>query len=269
MASPPSPTAPRTRHVRGLMRDGWLPDQHGAWPMTLAPLLVGALIGGPAPLHLLLAATWLCAFCCFNAVELWAKRPARRRRGLLPALAVWTALSLVGGLALVAARPSVLSWAPAFAPMTALALWEVLRRRERALITRATSILASCLMAPVAHGLGAAPGEGARIWAATAVLAAYFLGTVPVVRSLLRGRDDPRWAAGAIAWHAACGAGVVWACASGLVSWWAGAAWAVLLLRAAATPAIRRRRGSMAPAVIGAAEALWCVGIVATLVAPV
>lgn len=257
----------RPSRLRALARDGWIPDQHGAWPMTVLPIVIGAALGGPTWEHLVLGFAWTTAFACFNAVEHWVKSPKRRRSAIIRAVVASGAVAAASGGAYLAFRPALVWWAVGFVPLVGVALWEVRAGRERSIPARLATITASSLMLPVAFSVSASggfPGSvPARVWVAAGVLGAQFAGTVPTVRSMVRGRGDRRWVIGSVLFHALCTATVVGLAAAGLISAWAVPVWVAMTVRAWAMPAwSERRTRPLAPKVIGPFEFVW-VGLLA------
>lgn len=264
------------RRTRTLARLGWLPDQHGAWPIALVPLFLGILDAGWTGTHALLIGAWICAFAWFSAFETWRRTAARRHRDIIWALVAWTVGSAAFGVPLLWSRPSALMWAPLFLPLVLVALWEIWRGYERAILTRITSICASSLMTPVASWYALEPASGLtdvqldRAWINGALVCLYFTGTVPFVRSLIRGRSDARWMWAAFAWHVIGAAAVAVAVARGTVSWMLALVWAGLIVRTLAMPAWQRHRvRPLPPLVIGLSEMAWCTVVTLALVWPV
>lgn len=280
-----SRTAPRRRPTfRRLVAQGWVPDQHGAWPMATVPIVVGGLASHLRWEHLLLLLAWVCGFLFFHVGGLWLASPRRAR--YVPALRTWTVGTAVLGGALLVLSPALSWWTPLFLPLVAVAVLEAARRRTRSMASRASTVLASTLTCAVAHDLGwgtvrgdgwwpwwdgaaTVPGSGwGHAWIVTAVLGAYFLGTVPHVRALIRGRGNPAWAVGSVAWHVLGLVGVVTAATVGGVSWWVVAVWAVVLLRAVLIPLDQSRRGPWPPKAIGLTEMAVCLAVAVTLLLP-
>ena len=253
------------------MRTGWVPDQHGAWAMTLSPLIIGIFWTAPTGRHALLAAAWLCAFLTFNSFEMWAKTSKKRRARTLPALLCYAAATAVLGLALVWLSPGLLWWTPIFAAPVLLTCLLVYRGRERDLATRGLSIATAVLILPVGAGLerasGAPSAQPHEAWTATAVLFLYFFGTVLFVRSMIRKRADAGAHRACIAWHAVTGALVV---GIGAIDGYprpvlAAVAWALLIARAVILPRMQSARGTLRPAILGLTEVAWCVILTAAL----
>ena len=248
-------------------RRAWTPNQHGAWPMTVLPIVIGAALGGPTWEHLVLGFAWTTAFACFNAVEHWVKSPKRRKSAIIRAVVASGAVAAASGGAYLAFRPALAWWAVGFVPLVGVALWEVRAGRERSILARLATIAASSLMLPVAFSVSASggfPGSvPARVWVAAGVLGAQFAGTVPTVRSMVRGRGDRRWVIGSVLFHALCTAAAVGLAAAGLISAWAVPVWVAMTVRAWAMPAWSERRARpLAPKTIGPLEFVW-VGLLA------
>lgn len=274
------------------MSRGWIQDQHGAWPMALLPIIVGSSLAGWRPIHGLLLVTWLAGFHLFNVCSLWAKvRKVPRRRGrYIPAMGVWAALTAACGVVVVALHPQILWWGVFFAPLIGVAVWEAWRKNERALAARASSIIASTLMLPVAvwiseaalvpSGASASSAmwlgsvaeswasfasslrfehvgvSGDAVWGVTGVLGAYFLATVPYVRSLIRGRNDRRWLVASVLFHLMVATVVtgVWVWGASFASLPLSVVWWLLTLRAAVVPWAQMKGVSIRPVHIGIGE---------------
>lgn len=195
---------------------GWVPREHGAWAMLVVPAVVGAVLTGATWRNALLLVTWLVAYLAFHATGLWLR--ASRRPRYWPPVRAYGVAVLVLGAALVASAPGLLRWAPAYAVLLATSLACSVRRADRSWLNDGVTVGAAMLMTVVAAGLGhdadptaaqlggtwVPPGAGdAAVWAATAVLAAYFFGTVPYVKTLLRERGNRAVLTFSIAYHAA------------------------------------------------------------------
>lgn len=243
--------------------------------MALIPLVLGILDAGWTGMHVLLVGAWICAFAWFNAFETWRRTTVRRRRGVVPALVVWSGGTAAFGVPLLWSRPSALMWAPLFLPLVLVALWKIWRRYERAILTRITSICASSLMTPVASWYALDPASGIadvqliHAWITGALVCLYFTGTVPFVRSLIRGRGDARWMWTAFVWHIIGAAAVAVAVARGSVSWTLALVWVGLIARTLAMPAWQRHRvRPLPPLIIGLSEMAWCALVALALVWP-
>lgn len=270
---------PKVRHqknprMRELQRNGWLSDQHGAWTMMAFPPLLGwALSFTFSWMVVLMLVAWAMAFQMFSAVCLWVKTPAKRRARIAPAVITYAVLAALPGATLLAMRPQLLWWAIAFAPLASSALYLVWKGRERSLGARAASILAGNIMGPVAFSLAIADGSPSAVtlhaWATCAAFGLHYIGTVPLVRSMIRGRKDPRWAIGSTLLHAVftlCAAVAWW---FGLLAIWPVLMWACLTARAWVMPTLNRRRARpFSPKLIGFSELGWSILLIVSLLIP-
>ncbi|MCL2465431.1 MAG: YwiC-like family protein [Micrococcales bacterium] len=188
---------------------GWVPREHGAWAMLVAPVVVGTLLATPSWRHGLLLVTWLVAYCAFAAAGLWL-RSGRRAGRYLPPLRFHLVTATVLGVALVVSAPGLLRWAPVFAVLGAASLAASSRRADRSWLNDGVTVLTACAMTVVSAGLRGGwgsswlpPGAGdGTAWVAGALLVGYFLGTVPYVKTLIRDRGSRRVLAVSIGYHA-------------------------------------------------------------------
>ena len=264
----------KSSRMRELQRKGWISDQHGAWTMmALPPLLGWALSLTFVWMVVLMLVAWAMAFQMFSAVCLWVKTPAKRRGRIVPAILTYSVLAAIPGITLLAMRPQLLWWAIVFAPLASSALFLVWKGRERSLGARAASILAGGIMGPVAFSLATADGSPAAVtphaWAACTVFTLHYVGTVPLVRSMIRGRKDPRWAMGAALFHACCTLGVTAAWWFGALSIWPALVWVCLTARAWVMPTLSRtRQRPLSPRLIGFTEIAWSALLFVVLLVP-
>ncbi|HEY0186622.1 MAG TPA: YwiC-like family protein [Cellulomonas sp.] len=254
--------APGGRRLRG-----WVPNQHGAWAMVLAPTIVGTLVAGPSGWHVLLLLAWVAAYCTYFSATRWL-RSARRRRYRTPVVGHAAATVLLG-LPLLLTHPALLRWAPVYAVLLAVSLRYAARRADRSWGNDLVTIAAAALMTVLAAGLAAPAPSGLlppgadlpAAWGATAILTAYLVGTVPYVKSMIRERGERRTLRLSAGYH---GALVLLAAVAWAAGWVAGAAGAVLVLVAAALAAravLLPRRGRVRPAAIGAGEVVATVAV--------
>ena len=243
-----------TRHAGPSRRraSGWVPDQHGAWAMLTLPVVAGVWLGGPGWVHLALGAFWLVGYLAFYAAGRWL-RSRRRRRELPPVLAYGTATLPLGLLTLLLA-PQLLRWVPIYLPLLAVSLWLTARGAERSLANDAVTVVAACLMTPVA--VDAVGGDRwGPVWVAFGVLLAYFLGTVLYVKTMIRERGRRGYVRASVLYHLAGTAAATGLATTGWQSWWLVALWALLAGRAALGPALNRRRSRpLRPVVVGVGE---------------
>jgi hypothetical protein len=246
--------------------------------MLVVPVVVGAVVAGPTWRHPLLLVTWLVGFCAFSAAGLWLR--SGRRARYMPPLRFHAAVAGVLGIALVVSASGLLRWAPVFVVLLAVSLTASARRNDRSWLNDTLTVLAAALMTVVSAGLRggfggswAPPGADDRsAWVAAALLAGYFLGTVPYVKSLIRDRGDRRVLAVSLGYHGALvAAALVWLVRVASLGTGVGTAAALLvvalglLARAAVVP---RRRPWPSPKAIGLGEVAATVVVTAvTLVA--
>lgn len=226
--------------------------------MLVVPPVVGAAVGGWSWRHVLLLVAWLVGYLAYHAAGLWLRsgRKVRYRRPV----AVYGAVGLALLGALLAVAPRLLVWAPVFAPLLTVSLVASLRRADRSWLNDTVTVVAAALLTPVAADLGTGDLRPAAVWTATAVLAGYFLGTVPYVKSLIRERDDPRVRQVSVAYH------VLLAVLLAIVDPLLGGIGVLLAARAVAVP---RWWPRARPGAIGAGEVVATVVVTAVLLAVV
>lgn len=283
--------AQRHHNARLLARRGWLPDYHGAWAMVIVPFLVGTLLGTPRWEHLPLFLAWLTGYCCFYAATTWWR--ARRRSPITPALLTYAGLAAVWIIITVVISPRILYWAPWCILLTAMTVVLTLTRHERALLTRVITVIAGCLMGLIAYDMGtgyqragspwwlfpispqmaALPGHnpGHTVtgwwWAITVmlVLTLYFVGTVPVVKTVFRERRNTGYLVFSVVYHAVV-VGMASVSAYYAVTGWALVAVSLLLLARSLYFPLSMRYGSARwrPAIIGITEIMMTLIVTVT-----
>lgn len=263
---------------------GWVPEQHGAWAMVTVPVLTGVALAGPHWVHLPLVLVWWTAFFLFNAGGLWLR--SRRKPRYLPAVGTYGLACAVLGVAVLVVTPHLVRWLPVFAVLIAVTAWASAHRRDRSLLNDAVTIAAAGLMTAVAYdaplgwgtpvtataGLPGASPDGqlqgwAWTWLVTGLLTAYFWGTAPYVKTLIRERGQRRYLVGSVAYHVGLAVVVAVLAAGGWVRWVHAAVWALLAARAGGVPWWQRYRPRpLRPAAIGAGEVAASLAVVLTLV---
>jgi hypothetical protein len=241
-------TVARGVRTRGRRGPGWVPNQHGAWGMLASPFLVGVVAASPRWVHLPLVLLWFVGYFAFFAASLWLKS-GRRSRYLSP-LRAYGIATVPLGVIVLAMRPDLVVWAPLFAPPLVAGLWFAARRQDRSLPSGLATILAACLMTVVAFDAGEGTDWG-RAWALTAVLAAYFVGTLFYVKTMIRERDSRAYYWLSVGFHLVAAVAMAW------VSWWLVGLFALLAVRAALLPG----RG-LTPRQVGVGEILANVAVV-------
>jgi len=235
-------TLPRSRPAR--RRRQFVPPQHGAWAMLAVPYLAGLLAAGLRWPDLPLLGAWLAGYLLsyyvFQAVK--SRRPGRYRDQLVLYCAIAAPLAAV----VIAARPTVLWYAPAFAGLSAVNAGYAWRRRERALLNDIASVIQSCLMVLVAATVAGSPPSA--VLDVFVLCLAYFLGTVFYVKTMIRERGNPAFRRWSIGYH------VLALAVAGWLGPWTGALFGWLLLRAVLLPG----RG-WSPKRVGLVEIANCV----------
>lgn len=145
-----------------------------------------------------------------------------KKEARAPALTYGT-VTVVAAVVAVLLQPHLLWWVVVFAPLTVIALAEIRRGTPRSLIAGVAETLASAFVVavlasvalggavPVADGVTlthriftvsvveALPGS---VWATVLWLAAYQVGTVLYVKTMIRKKGDRTWWTGSVVYHA-------------------------------------------------------------------
>lgn len=248
-----SPSGARRAAVRQ-----WLPHQHGAWAMLAVPFLYGVAASEPGPWQVLLAATSVLGYLASATGQGWLR--ARRRDAYTLPLVVYGAGFCVLGLALLVAFPALVATLVVLGPTTALIVAGARPGTRRDLVNSLAQAVQAVVLVPSAAWVSGA-FDPARTLVATAIAAAYLLGTVLVVRSVFRERDSTAFTALSTGLHA------VLAIPALLL----GPLWVLLALglatRAAALPSAARRMAGTArplrPIHVGVVEIVTSVAVVA------
>ncbi|KAE8762769.1 hypothetical protein GB883_17665 [Georgenia thermotolerans] len=265
--------------------------------MIAVPPVVGVALSGPAWAHVPLLALWWVGYLAFFATGLWLR--SHRKPRYLPPVRAYALATAPLAVAVVVAAPYLLVWALPYAPLVMVALWCSARRKDRSLLNDGVTVAAAGLMAAVAYdaGTGGAGGlwgtgwlagtgwlgsavggslpgaspDGALTgwawtWLVTALVTAYFLGTVPYVKTNIRERGNRAYLVGSVAFHVGVTAAVAALAAAGLVSGWHLVVWVALALRAAAVPVLAARRGRpVRPMLLGLGEIVFSLLVALTV----
>jgi hypothetical protein len=174
--------------------------------MLIVPWLAGVLTAGFRWVHLPLLGAWLSGYLLsyyvFQAVK--TRRPGRFRAQLV---AYAGPTVLLGGLVL-ALRPAVLWYAPAYALLLAVNAAYAARQRERALVNDLASVAQSCLMVFVCATVVGVPYS--RVLPAFLAVTAYFVGTVLYVKTMIRERSHAGYYRASVAYHTVILAVAAW-----------------------------------------------------------
>ena len=211
----------------------WIPRQHGAWAMLAVPLLLGIAATGPGAWHLVLAVAAVAGYLAAATAQVWLR--ARRRPDLGPSLVVYGAAATVSAAALVVAFPALLLGVVVVLPAGALVVRGARPGTPRDLVNSLGQVAIALVLAPAAGWVSGA-WDGPAVVAATGVAGGYLVGTVLVVRSVIRERGNRGFAALSVAFHAACTA-----VAAVTLAWPYAVLFAALTARAVALPIVERR----------------------------
>jgi hypothetical protein len=255
-ASRPAAPAASTTSTSPVARQ-WMPHQHGAWAMLAVPFLLGIAASTPSAWQIVLGVASVIGYLASATGQAWLR--ARKRDPFTVPLAVYGVVFGVLGLALVVAFPALLASLVVLGPTTAMIVAGAKPGTRRDLANSFAQSIQALVLAPAA-ALVSGSFETTAVVIATAVGAAYLLGTVLVVRSVLRERNSTSFTLLSIGFHAAF---IVPALVLGL-------AWLVLALaltvRAWALPTIARRRFGtpkpLKPVHVGAIEAVMSIAVV-------
>lgn len=273
-------------------RRAWVPDQHGAYSMLVLPPIIGCIVGGVSWVNLLLLPAWWDAYLTYWAWSQWLRtRSPRRRRLLLLPLLVYTCSTACLGLITLLVAPYLLGWAVPLVPLFAVAAWEVWRGRERSLLSGLATTAAASLMSAVTYSLavggaggflgtggasglpGSSPNGAltgwAWMWVVTASTTAYFCGTVPYIKSMIRERFNRPLLVGTVAAHALVAAAAVWLAAGGCLGWPHAVVWVALAVRSLVMPLrqwkLAGEKQPMPPRILGRTEMLFTAAFLITI----
>jgi hypothetical protein len=237
----------------------WLPRQHGAWAMLLVPLLLGVAATRPSPWHVVLAGAALSAYLASASAQAWAR--ARRSPAYRAPIAVYGGLLSVLGIALVVVFPVLLLAVVLVGPAALVVLWGARPGTRRDLANSLAQVAQALVLVPAAAVVSGAFVAG-PVATATAIAAGYLVGTVLVVRSVLRERGNAAFAGLSIGFHAVLVglALVLLPVAYALLA-------AGLTMRAAALPVLQRRLAGgprpLRPVQVGIVEIVASLAVVA------
>jgi hypothetical protein len=201
--------------------------------MLAVPLLLGVAATRPSPWHVVLAVAAVAGYLAAATAQAWLR--ARRRPSFHLSLAVYGGVFAAAGVALVAAFPALLLAAVVVVPAGALVIGGAKPGTPRDLANSVGQTAIALVLVPAA-ALVAGAWELDAVVRATLVAAGYLVGTIFVVRSVIRERGNRAFAALSVAFHAACAVVAALALAWPYAIYFAG-----LTGRAVALPLVERR----------------------------
>lgn len=249
---------------RMLVRKGWLPSQHGGWAIVLLPVLVGMGVSGFAPVQLALLGAALSTFLAAQVWETWLK--SRRKPRYYPALVTYVGLTAIFGLILLISRPFLFTWSWVLLPYIPFLIYEWYCGRSTGVWARALLVVVCVFLSPAAYMIGPMLRSWSEEIIATAVVLCYLLGSIFYVRSMIRGRNNPRWMWVSWTYHGALLVVALLLAISRGFSWWYMVLAAVLATRAVMLPLMQKKGTRVRPGLIGAGEIAmsvltYCVAI--------
>jgi hypothetical protein len=176
----------------------WIPRQHGAWAMLLLPVLLGVAASEPDPWQLVVAVTALASYLTSVTAQTWARsrRPAAYR---LP-MASYGTVAVILGLVLLVAFPPLILAAVVVVPTGLLVFRGARPGTRRDLANSLAQVAQALVLVPVTAWVSGS-WDPERVVAYTCVAAGYQLGSVLVVRSVLRERGNRGFAASSVGFH--------------------------------------------------------------------
>jgi hypothetical protein len=227
--------------------------------MLLVPLLLGVAATRPSPWHVVLAGAALCAYLASASAQAWAR--ARRSPAYRAPIAVYGGVFSVLGIALVVVFPVLLLAVVVVGPAALVVLWGARPGTRRDLANSLAQVGQALVLVPAAAVVSGAFVAGPVV-TATAIAAGYLVGTVLVVRSVLRERGNAAFAGLSIGFHA-----VLTVLAIALLPAAYALLAAALTLRAAALPVLQRRLAGgprpLRPVHVGIVEIVASLAVVA------
>jgi len=201
--------------------------------MLAVPLLLGIAATSASVWHLPLAVAAVAGYLAAATAQAWLR--ARRRTDFVPSLAVYGGIFAVTGLVLVAAFPALLLSAVVVLPAGALVVGGARPGTPRDLVNSLAQTAIALVLVPAAGHLSGA-WDATAIIVATAVAAGYLVGTVFVVRSVIRERGNRAFAGLSVGFHLACALA-----AAATIAWPYALYFVGLTGRAIALPLVERR----------------------------
>ena len=239
-------------------RGAWMPRQHGAWAMLLLPLLLGVAASRPSGWQVVLAAAAVSGYLLSATLQAWAR--GRRKPVYRPPIAVYGTTFAILGIILAISFPALLLTGLVVVPAGVVVAGGARPGTRRDLANSLAQVAQALVLVPATAFVAGGAGTG-HVVAYSLVAAAYLVGSVLVVRSVLRERGNDRFAALSIGFHVL----LVAIAALALSPWYAVvAAW--LAARAVALPLVQRRWAGgphqLRPLQVGVVEIISSLAVV-------
>jgi hypothetical protein len=236
----------------------WIPRQHGAWAMLLVPVLLGVAASTSSPWQLVVAGLALAAYLASATLQAWSR--ARRPPAYRLPIAVYGTVAGVLAIVLLVAFPALALAALVVVPTGIIVFRGAQPGTRRDLANSFVQVVQALVLVP-ATAYVSGVFELERVIPYTLVLAGYQVGTVLVVRSVLRERGNEQFAMLSAGYHVALVAAA---------AIWLPPAYAVvaagLAVRAIALPVAQRRMAAgprpMRPVQVGIVEIFASIAVV-------
>ncbi len=165
----------------------WIPRQHGAWAMLLLPVVLGVAASEPDPWQLVVAGVALAAYLASATVQTWSR--SRRQPAYRAPIIVYSVTAVVLGALLLVAFPPLALCGLVVVPAGILVFRGAQPGTRRDLVNSFAQVAQSLVLVPATAYVSGAFTTG-DVVAYTLVAAAYQVGVVLVVRSVLRERGN-------------------------------------------------------------------------------
>lgn len=237
--------------------------------MIAIPALSGVVLAGFSWAHVPLLLFWWIGYFFFNAATIWLK--SRRRAKYFPPVRAYGIAMIPFAAILAVSKPYLALWALPYLALISTSVWQVAHRRERSLLNDTVTVLAACLMGAVTFHANADHGDPRWTWTwlVLAIQFAYFWGTIPHVKALIRERNRPEVARASLLYHSLIALVVLVLTLTGTLGptlwdgWFLVAVWLLLALRSYAMPRLQRETKPLRPMTIGLTEVAFSLAIAA------
>jgi len=164
--------------------------------------VLGIVAAGARPAHALLGVAAVSAYLCSVPAIDWLRT---HRPGLRPPAVLFGVATAAAGIPLLVAYPALLPIVLAAAAAAIATAGLSLAGRSTSVLVSLAQVLQAVALVPAAAVI-AGTVDAASTWRATLAAGIYLVGSVLLVRSMIRGRGNVAYLAASIAFH---GAGVV------------------------------------------------------------
>lgn len=170
-----------------MLRNVYIPNQHGAWAMLIIPFLFGMFAAEARLMHALLFAVWLLIYLFSYPLLQWI-RTRNRKRFSRPLLLYGSLLVVFGGILLLL-EPRLLLIGLLYLPFFLVNIYFARQNNERSFTNDLVAVLQFSSMVYVAYWLG-----GGSDWIIATELfiisMVYFIGTVFYVKTMIREKNN-------------------------------------------------------------------------------